>query len=82
MALMPSDGGFVVVFCTAPPDLAVVLAKTLVEEQLAECINRLPVKSSYLWGGDLCMDEETLMIIKTTTQLLPALKNRICEIHT
>ena len=81
MALIPGNESYTVVFCTAPPDLAASMSEILVRERLAACINRLPVESSYIWDEDLCNDKETLMIIKTTTHALPALRKRICEIH-
>ena len=43
----PEDD-FVVVFCTAPPGEADALAKTIVEEQLAACVNISPVRSCYI----------------------------------
>lgn len=81
MALIPVNESYVVVLCTAPPDLAASMSETLVRERLAACINRLPTESSYMWEEELCNDSEILLVIKTTTNSLPALKKRICEIH-
>ncbi|MEO0140419.1 MAG: divalent-cation tolerance protein CutA [candidate division WOR-3 bacterium] len=63
-----------VVLCTIPPDKAEALAKSLVENHLAACVNIIPsVKSFYRWEGNLCEDTEALLVIKTTEEAFPAL---------
>ncbi len=58
------------------------LARTLVEEKLAACVNRFgPVRSVYEWDGKICDDGEELLIIKTTKDGFPALRDRIVELH-
>jgi periplasmic divalent cation tolerance protein len=76
-----TENDFIVVFCTAPPDEAEALAKTLVEERLAACVNISPVRSCYIWEGKLNLDEEALLIIKTTKSRFEPLKNRILVLH-
>ncbi|HPS90879.1 MAG TPA: divalent cation tolerance protein CutA [Methanothrix sp.] len=44
-----SEDDFIVVFCTAPQGEADALARTLVEEGLAACVNISPVRSCYIW---------------------------------
>ncbi len=62
--------------------LATALAKTLVEERLAACVNILPgIRSVYAWQGELCDDNEVLMMIKTTNVRLPALRERLSALH-
>jgi len=75
------ENDFVVVFCTAPQGEAESLAKTLVEEQLAACVNISPVRSCYIWDGKLNLDEETLLIIKTKKSRFEPLKDRILMVH-
>ncbi len=75
------ENDFVVVFCTAPPGEAQALAKTLVEEQLAACVNISPVRSCYIWDGKLNLDEEALLIIKTKKSRFESLKKRILMLH-
>lgn len=57
-----------VVLVTAPRGRrAEDLAKGLVRERLAACVNILPgVVSHYRWQGRLCRDAEVLLVIKTT----------------
>jgi periplasmic divalent cation tolerance protein len=69
------------VYITAPPDAAEDLARTLVEEQLAACVNRVACDSVYRWDGEVHDDEEVVLLAKTTDEAYPALRDRIAEIH-
>lgn len=72
-----------VVLVTLPPERAHELARTLVAERLAGCVNILPgVQSVYRWQGDIAEDPETLLLIKTTGEKYPALEERIKSLHT
>ena len=79
--MIPED--FVIVMSTAPDaGTAERLARSLVEESLAACVNRLPgIRSTYLWNSAVHDDEEVLMIAKTTAARLPALCARLVELH-
>ena len=58
------------------------IAKLLVEEKLAACVNILPgIQSIYIWENKIHNDNECLMLIKTTLKALPSLKIKIQEIH-
>ena len=59
-----------------------VLARTLVDERLAACVNVLPPMTSvYRWKGQVEQDREQQVIIKTTRHKLPALEARVKELH-
>lgn len=72
-----------VVFCTLPsPEKASEIARILVEEQLAACVNLVAgLRSIYRWKGEVQDDTETLAIIKTTAERYDALAARILELH-
>ncbi len=72
-----------VVFSTFPsPDKAAEVARTLVTEQLAACVNLIgPVRSIYRWNGEISDDTETLAVIKTTRERFDAMKARLVELH-
>ena len=58
------------------------LARALVEERLAACVNRVgPVHSVYRWQGKIEQSEEELLIIKTRNALFDALEKRVRELH-
>jgi periplasmic divalent cation tolerance protein len=62
--------------------VAAEIAKVMVSEQLAACVNRISgVRSTYMWDGRLQDDSEVLLIIKTTRAQLPRLESRLVEVH-
>ena len=73
---------YITVFVTAPPDKAEGIARPLVEERLAACANIIPsVRSIYSWKGEICTDDEVLMVLKTRASLLETLRARVLELH-
>ena len=63
-------------------DKAKALARTLVQERLAACINIVPhLHSIYLWKGKVEDSEEVLLVIKCTKARLSALQTRLHELH-
>lgn len=58
------------------------IARTLVDERLAACVNVLPAMVSiYRWKGDVQHDTEHQLVIKTTQARLPALHARLRALH-
>lgn len=68
-------------YITAPPEVAEDLARTLVEERLAACVNRLPVESVYRWDGEIHGDEEVVLLAKTTDERYDDLAARVLDLH-
>lgn len=63
-------------------DSAARIARTLVAEDLAACVQRLPgLVSCYRWQGETREDAEVLLLIKTTTARFGALKARLPALH-
>jgi len=55
---------------------------TLVEERLAACANLVPrIRSIYRWKGQICDEQEFLIIVKTRTSLFQDLEKRVRELH-
>lgn len=72
------------VVLTNVPDRAAAerLARTLVDQHLAACVNLLaPCRSFYRWEGAVQQDEEFPLLIKTTRARYPALETAIREAH-
>lgn len=63
-------------------DTAAKIARTLVEERLAACVNRVPgIQSTWRWQGEIHEDPEVLLVIKTTRERFDALRTRLVELH-
>ena len=61
---------------------AKTIARALVEERLAACINIIPGLSSiYQWQGKVCEDQELLLLIKAQGSQVAALRERIAYLH-
>jgi periplasmic divalent cation tolerance protein len=73
---------YVVVLVTCPAERAAEIARPLVEEKLAACVNIIPgLRSIYAWEGKICDDPEALLLIKTRAALFEALRARVLELH-
>jgi periplasmic divalent cation tolerance protein len=58
------------------------MARALVEERLAACVNVIPgLVSVYRWEGEVQRDQEALMILKTTEPRAAALRERVVQLH-
>jgi periplasmic divalent cation tolerance protein len=61
---------------------AIAIAKTLVDEKLAACVNVLPqMISIYRWKGSVEQDTEHQIVIKTTADRLVSLEARVRQLH-
>jgi periplasmic divalent cation tolerance protein len=58
------------------------IARALVERRLAACVNVVPGLSSfYRWEGRVQCDEERLLVIKTRSDRLQALRAVLVSLH-
>jgi len=58
------------------------VAKKIVGEKLAACVNVVPsISSTYRWKGKIEHSRETLLLIKTSGEKLDKLVKRIEELH-
>jgi periplasmic divalent cation tolerance protein len=63
-------------------DAGVTLARGIVEERLAACVQIVgPIRSVYWWEGRVDDSREWQLLIKTTTERLPELEQHIKENH-
>jgi periplasmic divalent cation tolerance protein len=79
----PHDSEVVLVLTTLGADAdALTLARTLVEEHLAACVNLLPPMTSvYRWRGRIEEDQERQIVMKTTRNQVAALEQRLRQLH-
>ena len=65
----------------APPD-AQRIARALVEERVAACVNIVPgITSIYRWKGAVEHEGEVLLVIKTIGERVEQLKARLVQLH-
>jgi periplasmic divalent cation tolerance protein len=82
MSSARSTGAIIVLTTIGTAGDAETLARTLVTERLAACVNLLPeMQSVYQWKGELTVDGERQLIIKTTEGRLEALRTRLQQLH-
>src|SRR4051812_26217296 len=75
-----SDYG--VLLTTAPNrDEAAKIARLLIDEKLAACVQLLPVESFYVWQGATQNEAEILLLVKTRSALFEAAIARIKGAH-
>jgi periplasmic divalent cation tolerance protein len=73
----------ILILTTMPDDdRAAGLARTLVEERLAACVNVLgPMTSTYRWEGRVEVAAERQVVMKTTRANLVGLADRLRALH-
>ncbi|ACO04167.1 MAG TPA: divalent-cation tolerance protein CutA [Persephonella sp.] len=74
---------YIVVFITVPDSkTANNIAKKLVEEKLAACVNIVKdINSIYYWKGNIENDDELLLIVKTRLEIFEKLTDFVKKIH-
>ena len=80
--MVARPGGLSIVLINAPPDDAPRIARALVEQKLAACVNVIPgVKSFYFWDGALQEDGESTLVVKTTDMAIEELTAAVKKLH-
>jgi len=66
---------------TGDPQEAERIAELLVTRRLAACVQTTGITSRYVWKGQYTREDETLLLIKTTTRLALEVERAIRENH-
>lgn len=67
---------------TCPPEHADRIARTLVDERLAACVQRIDgVRSTYRWQDAIETATESLLLIKTCTDRVDEVLTRLVALH-
>lgn len=80
---IPAPNTVLMAITNAPDaETAQRIARTLVEERLAACVNVLaPCQSVYRWQGAVEEAQEIPLLIKTAQDRFAALQRRLTELH-
>lgn len=60
---------------------AKLIAKALVEQQAAACVQLMPIQSTYVWEGKFECDAEFLLLIKTRTDFSERVEQIVNSLH-
>ena len=73
----------IVVFVTCgSEEEALKIARSLVEDHLAACVNLVsPVRSIYRWEGKIWDEKEWILIIKTQKKWFEELERKVKSLH-
>jgi len=72
----------VVMVTTSNQEEAAKIAEHVVQSRLAACASTIPtVRSTYWWEGKIMNDQESLVLIKTTSDKYPSLQETIQTLH-
>lgn len=73
----------VILATTGVEEQALSIARVLVSERLAACVNIIgPIRSVYRWRDAIEDDREYLLLIKTRAALYMKVERRVRELHT
>lgn len=82
VGIEPPDAVLVAITSLPDEQIAKSIARTLIEERLAACVNLMaPCESVYRWQGTIESTSEIPMLIKTTRRRWAALSARLVELH-
>ena len=77
-----TDNMRIVLISVPSEETASHIARILVEQKLAACVNIVPgLKSVYRWEGEITEDNELLLIVKTSFARYAELEKRVVELH-
>ena len=73
----------IVIFCTVPTkDDAKKISNAIISEKLAACVSIVDkVNSLFSWNGEVCSENELLLVIKTKRELFSKIEEVIKELH-
>lgn len=80
---MDNDMEFIVVLITVPSmEEGEKIARSLVDNNLAACVNITPsVRSFFFWENKLCSEDEALLFVKSRKTLLDSIIAHVKGLH-
>ncbi|MFW6387743.1 MAG: divalent-cation tolerance protein CutA [bacterium] len=67
---------------TVPPDQAPGIARSLVEQRLAACVQILPgARSFFHWQGEVADEQESVLLCKTSQALCRRFEEHLKTVH-
>lgn len=76
------DEGYGLVIISAPPEAAETIARALVENHAAACVQIVKdISTLYWWQEQVHFDTECLLMVKTLESRLEKIKHLLKELH-
>lgn len=73
---------YCLIYITAKDEVeAREIARALVGERLAACVNFHPIQSIFRWQEEIEQENEVAMLVKTRTELASEVISRVKELH-
>ena len=67
---------------SAPPDAAPEIARELIAQRAAACVQIIPrIRSFYRWEGEVHDDEEALLLVKTVRKRMADIEEILERVH-
>ena len=79
--LSPATNYTIITTTYPDKDTAKRTAKLLVERRLAACVQLLPIQSIYSWQGEICDENEVMLLIKSRADLFDKVAEFIKQNH-
>ena len=77
------SGKYSITISTCPnKDTAKSIAKLLVENRLAACVQMFPIESVYVWQDKICDESEIMLLIKSKAEMFGRISALITKYHT
>ncbi|MDZ7668154.1 MAG: divalent-cation tolerance protein CutA [Gammaproteobacteria bacterium] len=76
-----SDSAVMIMTTVDSESQADTVCRALIEQNLAACIQELPVSSRYRWQGEIQRDREILLLVKTAADVAGAAMQAIERLH-
>lgn len=75
------SAALVVTITASSTDEAETIARALIAERLAACVQAHPIESRFHWQGEVARESEVMLTVKTRADLFTALENRVLALH-
>ncbi|MGO9607374.1 MAG: divalent-cation tolerance protein CutA [Candidatus Binataceae bacterium] len=82
MTRQRASSAILILVTCASEEQGASIARALVSERLAACVNLVgPIRSIYRWRDKVENDNEILLLIKTRASMFPRVERRVRELH-
>ncbi len=79
---MMKETKYCVIMVSCPSkEEALTIARSLVSDKLAACVQIKAIESVYSWDGEIQEDSEYLLLVKTKKSLFGQVKSRVDSLH-